>query len=67
MSSYVITRSVASYKEAVKATEQIESPAVGFAKPSDFSGQILGIGAIIKQNNTQLQLLTQIAESLKDI
>ncbi|XP_074567333.1 actin-depolymerizing factor 11-like [Curcuma longa] len=55
------------YELQAKATEQIESPAVGFAKPSEYQGPSSGNSAIIKQNNTQLQLLAQIAESLKDI
>ncbi|KAG6506467.1 hypothetical protein ZIOFF_031790 [Zingiber officinale] len=48
-------------------TEQIESPVVGFVKPSEFQSLVSGNSAIIKQNNTQLQLLVQIAEDLKDI
>ncbi|KAG6535784.1 hypothetical protein ZIOFF_000813 [Zingiber officinale] len=67
MSNYTFTKSTSSYKEAVQATEQIESPAVEFAKPSEFQGPTSGNMVIIKQNNTQLQLLVQIAKSLKDI
>ncbi|KAG6535532.1 hypothetical protein ZIOFF_000554 [Zingiber officinale] len=67
MSNHVLTRNTVAYKEAVKATEQIESPAIGFARPSDFQGPTSGNSAIIKQNNTQLQLLVQITEILKGI
>ncbi|KAG6485640.1 hypothetical protein ZIOFF_054203 [Zingiber officinale] len=41
--------------------------AIGFARPSDYQGPALGNSAIIRQNNTQIQLLVQIAENLKDI
>ncbi|KAG6528853.1 hypothetical protein ZIOFF_011045 [Zingiber officinale] len=65
--SYFITKGTLSYKEVVQTTEQIESPVIGFAEPSKFQGPNSGNFAIIKHNNTQLQLLVQIAESLKDI
>ncbi|KAG6531876.1 hypothetical protein ZIOFF_005711 [Zingiber officinale] len=63
MSSYALTKNTSSYKEAVKVTEQIESPAIRFTRPSDFQGPTSESTAIIKQNNTQRQLLVQIAES----
>ncbi|KAG6472673.1 hypothetical protein ZIOFF_070148 [Zingiber officinale] len=65
--NYSITKGTNSYKEAVKATEQIESPAIGFARPSDFQGPASGNSALIKQGNTQIQLLIQIVEGVQDI
>ncbi|KAG6470161.1 hypothetical protein ZIOFF_071218 [Zingiber officinale] len=67
MNNYIITKSTSSYKDTVKATEQIESPAIGFVKPSEFQGPVSGNSVVIIQNNTLLQLLVQIVESLKDI
>ncbi|KAG6519373.1 hypothetical protein ZIOFF_022866 [Zingiber officinale] len=54
-------------KEAISATDPIESPSTGFAKPSDYQGSTPSISTIIKQNNTQIQLLVQISETLKEI
>lgn len=56
-----------SYLGALRATDTVETPAIGFAKPSEYQGTQTGNAAIIKQNNTQIYLLTQIADSLKDI
>ncbi|KAG6484260.1 hypothetical protein ZIOFF_061055 [Zingiber officinale] len=38
MNSFVITRNTQSYREAIQAIDQIETPAVGFVKPSDYQG-----------------------------
>lgn len=62
-----LTRVSSSYREVVQATESVESPGLGFAKPSEYQGAFSGNSAIIKQNNTQIQLLVQISESLKEI
>ncbi|KAG6532471.1 hypothetical protein ZIOFF_006317 [Zingiber officinale] len=67
MSTFVTARNTISYREAVSATDSIETPSFGFAKPSDFQGVTPGIAVIIKQNNTEIHLLTQIAETLKEI
>ncbi|KAG6532195.1 hypothetical protein ZIOFF_006034 [Zingiber officinale] len=67
MSTFVTARNIISYREAVSATDSIETPSFGFAKPSDFQGVTPGIAVIIKQNNTEIHLLTQIAETLKEI
>ncbi|KAG6495813.1 hypothetical protein ZIOFF_043641 [Zingiber officinale] len=67
MSNYVLSRNTQSYRDAVKGTDPIESPSVGFTKSSDYQGPTFRNSTIIKQNNTQLQLLAQITESLKDI
>ncbi|KAG6514470.1 hypothetical protein ZIOFF_024830 [Zingiber officinale] len=65
--SHTLTRGTKSYKDAVQATKQIESLAVGFAKPNDCPTVSASSSALIIQNSTQLQLLVQITESLKDI
>ncbi|KAG6521934.1 hypothetical protein ZIOFF_019068 [Zingiber officinale] len=67
MSNFVITRNTQSYREAVQATYSIEPPAIGFAEPSDLQGTLPGNTVVIKQKNMQLQLLIQVAETLKNI
>lgn len=67
MSSYLLAQAATFYQEALKATEQIEAPAVGFAKPSDYRGGVSGPSAQIKQNNTQIQLLVRISELLQEV
>lgn len=56
-----------SYLGALRATDQVEPPSLGITRPSEHQGTQTGNTAIIKQNNTQLVLLTQIADSLKEI
>ncbi|KAG6479306.1 hypothetical protein ZIOFF_062769 [Zingiber officinale] len=67
MSTFITARNTISYQEAVSATDPIETPSIGFVKPSDFQGVTPGIATIIKQNNTKIPLLTQIAKSLMEI
>ncbi|KAG6520823.1 hypothetical protein ZIOFF_017884 [Zingiber officinale] len=67
MSTFVTARNTISYREVVSATDPIETPSIGFAKPSDFQGVTPGIATIIKKNNTKIHLLTQIAETLREI
>ncbi|KAG6481972.1 hypothetical protein ZIOFF_058596 [Zingiber officinale] len=59
MSNYIITRNTASYREAISAIDQLEAPLVRFAKPSDYQGS--------PSISAQIQLLVQIAESLREI
>ncbi|KAG6488281.1 hypothetical protein ZIOFF_057040 [Zingiber officinale] len=56
-----------SYKEALQATEGIEAPAVGFCKPADYKGGISSNNILIKQANTQIQLLVTILEKLESL
>ncbi|CDN68223.1 hypothetical protein [Grapevine Roditis leaf discoloration-associated virus] len=65
--SYIVSQGTNSYREAVRATEGIESPAAGFVKPAEFQGGTSSAKIQIKQNNTIIQLLVQIAETLKDL
>ena len=65
--SHISSRSTESYKEALKATESIEPPSLGFLKTSDFQGTLSHQVAVIKQHNVQIQLLVQIAENIKGI
>ncbi|THU66724.1 hypothetical protein C4D60_Mb05t17220 [Musa balbisiana] len=62
-----VLRNSESYREALKATESIDPPALGFLKPIDHPGTLSHQAAVIKQHNTQLQLLVQIAEDIKGI
>ncbi|THU58537.1 hypothetical protein C4D60_Mb03t15400 [Musa balbisiana] len=60
-------RNTESYKEALRATENIDAPSLGFLKPTDYPGTLSHQAIVIKQHNTQLQLLVQIAEDIKGI
>ena len=60
-------RASSSYQEAIQVLETLESPAVGFAKPSDYpTGQGTHLKVLIKQNNTLLYLLVRQAQQLRD-
>lgn len=52
------------YLEALKATESIEPPAVGYTKPADYKGLASAIASVQKQNNTIIQLFTQLFTQL---
>ncbi|KAD4584343.1 hypothetical protein E3N88_21944 [Mikania micrantha] len=66
--SLVNLRTSSDYQEAVTATEEIESPTLGFIRPSDFkTGSITLSTAIIKQNNTLIYLVTKQAERLSEL
>ena len=67
MSDYTNTQNTQFYRQAVQATNLIESPAVGFAKPADHRGGTSGTTAVIKQNNTQIQLLVQVLEGIRNL
>ncbi|GKA04943.1 hypothetical protein Tco_0684063 [Tanacetum coccineum] len=56
------------YQEAIQATEEIESPAVGFAKTSDYKGGLaIQVNAVIKQNNTLLYLASKQSQKLIEL
>nr|GEU52448.1 putative polyprotein [Tanacetum cinerariifolium] len=56
------------YQEAVQATEDIDSPAVGFAKISDYKGDLAKqVNAVIKQNNTLLYLASRQSPKLVEL
>ena len=65
--SHISSRNTESYKEALKATEPIDPPSLGFLKTSDCPGTLSHQTAVIKQHNVQIQLLVQIAEDIKGI
>lgn len=55
-------------KRALKATEPIEPPAVGFVKSYDYQNKLAGaVASIQKQNNTLLQLFIQLFEKVEAI
>lgn len=64
--SHINTVASVYYREAVQTTESLEPPAVGFVKPGDYKGASSST-AIIKQNNTIIQLLVQIANQLDNV
>lgn len=56
------------YQEAVKVTEEIESPSLGFIRPSDHKAGVNSQNtAIIKQNNTLIYLVIKQAQRLEEI
>jgi hypothetical protein len=65
MSDWRQTLNSAIYQEALSATESIEEPPCGFVKPRDTDKTTTAI-ALIKQNNTLIQLLVKIKEDLED-
>lgn len=55
-------------KRALRATEPIEPPAVGFVKSYDYQNKLAGaVASIQKQNNTLLQLFVQLFEKVETI
>ncbi|GKA14069.1 hypothetical protein Tco_0979705 [Tanacetum coccineum] len=66
--SLVIAKANPDYVEARQATEEIETPSIGFAAPCEFKeGTIKTLRAIIKQNNTILYLLVKQGEEVRSI
>lgn len=63
MTDWRITAATKSYKDSLIFTESIDSPSVGFLKPAPG----VGLAAVIKQNNTLIQLLVSVSEKLEDI
>nr|WKY95837.1 putative nucleic acid binding protein [Dioscorea bacilliform BL virus] len=55
-------------KRALKATEPIEPPAVGFVKTYDYQNKLAGaVASTQKQNNTILQLFVQLFEKIAEL
>ncbi|QBA88840.1 ORF2 [Aglaonema bacilliform virus] len=65
--SYINTQASTAYQEAITATNAIEEPAIGFAKPADFTGAQLGTKCVIKQNNLQIELLAKILSEVTKV
>lgn len=59
-----LTSNSQEYLEALKATESIEPPAVGYTRPADYKGLASAIASVQKQNNTIIQLFTQLFTQL---
>ncbi|GJZ14579.1 hypothetical protein Tco_0550256 [Tanacetum coccineum] len=58
-------KAITEYQEGIQATEDIESPAVGFAKTSDYKrGLTNQVNAVIKQNNILLYLASKKSHKL---
>ncbi|GKB46077.1 hypothetical protein Tco_0896830 [Tanacetum coccineum] len=56
------------YQEVIQATKDIESPAVGFAKTSDYKGGLTNqVNVVIKQNNTLLYLASKQSQKLIEL
>ncbi|KAJ4770512.1 ORF II [Rhynchospora pubera] len=65
MSDWHLSANSTIYKEALKATETIHLPAVGFVKPQDITGRAIDVQ--FKQNNTIIQLLLKLTEEVEDL
>ncbi|KAJ1689718.1 hypothetical protein LUZ63_013873 [Rhynchospora breviuscula] len=65
MSDWRLSANSTNYRVALKATESIQSPAVGFVKPQDITGRAIEVQ--FKQNNTIIQLLLKLTEEVGDL
>lgn len=65
--SYINTQASPFYTEALEALENLESPSIGLSKPAESKGVGSANTVIIKQNNTQIQLLITILEKLEKL
>ncbi|KAJ1690282.1 hypothetical protein LUZ63_014437 [Rhynchospora breviuscula] len=65
MSDWRLSANSTIYKEALKATETIHSPAVDFVRPQDITGRTTEVQ--FKQNNTIIQLLLKLTEEVEDL
>ncbi|KAG6507160.1 hypothetical protein ZIOFF_032501 [Zingiber officinale] len=65
--NYIFSKNSSSYKQVVEAIEDLEPPALGFIKSSDYASTVAHNAAAIRQHNLHIQLLDQIAEDLRDI
>lgn len=61
------TSSSKEYLEALRSTESIEPPAVGYTRPAEYKGLASAIASVQKQNNTIIQLFTQLFTQLNTI
>ncbi|KAD2393672.1 hypothetical protein E3N88_40649 [Mikania micrantha] len=60
--------SLANQRATVKATEEIESPLLGFIRPTDFKSGVNSLNsAIIKQNNTLIYLVVKQVQKLEKL
>ncbi|GKD65344.1 hypothetical protein Tco_1307452 [Tanacetum coccineum] len=56
------------YQEAIQATEDLESPAVGFVKTTEYKGGLaIQVNDVIKQNNTLLYLAIKQSHKLIEL
>ncbi|GJU13611.1 hypothetical protein Tco_1136007 [Tanacetum coccineum] len=66
--SFANLKATTEYQEAIQATEDLESPAVGFAKTSDYKGGLaVQVNVVIKQNNTLLYLAIKQSRELIEL
>ncbi|KAJ1686351.1 hypothetical protein LUZ63_017741 [Rhynchospora breviuscula] len=65
MSDWRLSANSTIYKEALKATESIQPPAVGFVRPQDITGRTTEVQ--FKLNNTIIQLLLKLTEKVEDL
>jgi len=65
MSDWRLSANSSIYTDALKATETLGTPAVGFVKPTEVTERITSVQ--LKQNNTVLQILIKIKEDLEDL
>ncbi|KAJ3704990.1 hypothetical protein LUZ61_008695 [Rhynchospora tenuis] len=65
MSDWRLSADSTIYKEALKSTESIQPPAIGFVRPQDITGRATEVQ--FKQNNTIIQLLLKLTEEVEDL
>nr|GEX70462.1 putative polyprotein [Tanacetum cinerariifolium] len=63
-----VQKATTEYQEAIQATEDIEPPAVGFAKTADYKGGLANqVNAVMKQNNTLFYLASKQSQKLIEL
>ena len=68
MNNLVTAKVSPDYIEALQASQEVESPAVGFSAPSGLQGgQVTLSKEIIKQNNTLIYLVLKQAEEVRSL
>nr|WEX32079.1 putative nucleic acid binding protein [Dioscorea bacilliform SN virus] len=64
MSQHPPTSKSVEYLKALQETESIEPPAVGYTRPAEYKGLASALASVQKQNNTLIQLFTQLFTQL---
>nr|WEX32082.1 putative nucleic acid binding protein [Dioscorea bacilliform SN virus] len=67
MSSHPPTSKSVEYLKALEVTESIEPPAVGYTRPAEYKGLASALASVQKQNNTLIQLFTQLFTQLNTL
>lgn len=67
MSEWVKQTEDASYLKAVKTTESLDSPAVGFIKTTELKSTFDFQKVLVRQNNTLISLIVDLNSQIQDL